>query len=270
MRVGLDPELPLEKAVLHNDGVGRLYAVVAERRDISRPLRLCKQGFRLRLCVLVRVCFVDLLKHGVFPDMLVIFDVVDTIALLVHHKHLIDELFDALFVGTLFHIACRICGVALDERPLLHDVKFCAVHDRVILLARHLRRLGVRAHNRLIARLGIRDKGYLHARLRDVTDEDAEFCAELPRDVLGSDMVKLTRCLAACMNNQMVKCRDTYRSLCTVTLKGVDIALKNEVSRIIVAIAGVAVIHVNHRDIRIAVILHKGKLKLARNVQPRS
>ena len=35
VRVGLDPELPLEKTILHNDGVGRLYAVVAERRDIS-------------------------------------------------------------------------------------------------------------------------------------------------------------------------------------------------------------------------------------------
>ena len=140
----------------------------------------------------------------------------------------------------------------------------------MILLARHLRRLGVRAHNRLIARLGIRDKGHRHSRLRDVADEDAEFRAELPCDVLGRDMVKLTRCLAACMNNQMVKCRDTHRSLCTVALERIDIALKNEISRIIVAIAGVAVVHVNHRDIRIAVILHKGKLELARDVQPRS
>ena len=72
------------------------------------------------------------------------------------------------------------------------------------------------------------------------------------------------------MDNQMVKCRDTHRSLCTVALERIDIALKNELSRIIVAIAGVAVVHVNHRDIWIAVILHKGKLKLTRDVQPRS
>ena len=140
----------------------------------------------------------------------------------------------------------------------------------MILLARHLRRLGICAHNRLIARLGIRDKRHRHARLRNVADEDAEFCAELPRDVLGSDMVKLTRCLAARMDNQMVKCRDTHRSLCTVAFERIDIALKNEVSRVIVAIAGVAIIHVNHGDIRIAVVLHKGKLKLTRDVQPRS
>ena len=270
VRVGLDPELPLEKTVLHNDGVGRLYAVVAERRDIPRPLWLCKQGFRFGLRILVRVGLIDLLKHGVFPDVLVIFDVIDAIALFVHDKHLIDELFNALFVGALLHIACRICGIALDERPFLHDVELCAVHDRVVLLARHLRRLGICAHNRLIARLCIRDKGHRHARLRDIADADAEFRAELPRDVLGSDMVKLTCCLASCVDNQMVKCRNTHCSLCTVALERIDIALKNEISRVIVAITGVAIIHVNHGDIRIAVVLHKGKLKLTRDVQPRS
>ena len=68
----------------------------------------------------------------------------------------------------------------------------------------------------------------------------------------------------------MVKCRDTHRSLCAVALERIYIALKNEISRVIVAIAGVAIVHVNHGDIRIAVILDKGELELTRDVQPRS
>ena len=194
---------------------------------------------------------------------------IDAVSFLINDKNLIDEVLDALLVDAVFHVDGRIRRVPFDERPLLDHVELCAVHDGMVFLLRHLRSFGVRALDDPVARLGVGDKGDRRARLSDVANQHAEFGADLSRDALRRDVVKLARRLALCQYIEMVKGCDAHRRLRHVALDAVDIALKNEVVRVVVTVASVTVIHVDDGDIRIAVVLDEAVFELPRDVQTR-
>ena len=64
----------------------------------------------------------------------------------------------------------------------------------------------------------------------------------------------------------MVKGCDSHRRFRPVALDAVDIALKNEIVRIVAAVASIAVVCVNDRDIFISVVLQETKFQLACDV----